>query len=246
MTTLLISSRHTVDNQLLWRAATARDWDVVRAHGLRVPEIIDSEVVIYIESLFAPSIAKSLQRVLSELPEDWLVRLPREMTHREIQLSTLGAARGLVQPTFVKPPNEKSFAAQVYASGQTLPLEFPDDMLVLLSEPVDWEVEFRCFCLDGKVMTLSPYLRNGALANESDYFCTEEEHSAVITFTENVLKQSRAFTPRAVVIDVGRIRQRGWAVVEANAAWGSGIYGCDPDIVLDVLRCATIQSVDTN
>jgi hypothetical protein len=27
----------------------------------------------------------------------------------------------------------------------------------------------------------------------------------------------------------------GWAVVEANPAWGSGIYGNDADKVLDVL-----------
>jgi len=37
---------------------------------------------------------------------------------------------------------------------------------------------------------------------------------------------------------VGHIKDRGWAVVEANAAWGSGLYGCDPVKVLEVLRCA--------
>lgn len=44
--------------------------------------------------------------------------------------------------------------------------------------------------------------------------------------------------PRAAVIDVGVIAGRGWAVVEQNAAWGSGIYGCDPQQVLEVLRHA--------
>jgi hypothetical protein len=37
------------------------------------------------------------------------------------------------------------------------------------------------------------------------------------------------------VIDIGKIVGRGWAVVEANPAWGSGIYGNDPDEVLNVL-----------
>ena len=45
--------------------------------------------------------------------------------------------------------------------------------------------------------------------------------------------------PPAVVVDVGRIAGRGWAVVEANAAWGAGIYGCEPEQVLAVLRRAT-------
>lgn len=39
---------------------------------------------------------------------------------------------------------------------------------------------------------------------------------------------------------------RGWAVVEQNAAWGSGIYGCDPEEVLEVLRFAAIPAQTRN
>jgi hypothetical protein len=42
-----------------------------------------------------------------------------------------------------------------------------------------------------------------------------------------------------VVVDVGFIRDRGWAVIEQNAAWGAGIYECDPLQVLEVLRAVT-------
>ncbi|BFV60360.1 hypothetical protein KCMC57_up54640 [Kitasatospora sp. CMC57] len=43
----------------------------------------------------------------------------------------------------------------------------------------------------------------------------------------------------AVVVDVGLLADGGWAVVEANPAWASGGYACDPDAVLDVvLRAA--------
>jgi hypothetical protein len=45
-----------------------------------------------------------------------------------------------------------------------------------------------------------------------------------------------------VVVDIGRISGRGWAVVEANAAWGSGIYGCNPAMVLPVLAWATCRT----
>ena len=51
-----------------------------------------------------------------------------------------------------------------------------------------------------------------------------------------MLSDARVDLPRATVIDVGTIAGRGWAVVEQNAAWGSGLYGCDPEQVLEVLR----------
>ena len=174
-------------------------------------------------------------------PENWLVNVSQEFTKRAIALTTLGEARSLTQPAFVKPPNDKSFTAQVYDFGINLPVEFDDNMTVLVADPVQWDVEFRCFCLDGRVQTLSPYLRSGILAKIDDYKMTSDEQTIVTEFTENVLATTDAFSPRAIVIDVGQIKGKGWAVVEANAAWGSGIYGCDPDAVLDVIRHATVQ-----
>jgi hypothetical protein len=41
--------------------------------------------------------------------------------------------------------------------------------------------------------------------------------------------------PRAVVVDVGLIAGRGWAVIEFNAAWGAGLNGCDPEKVLPAI-----------
>ncbi len=48
--------------------------------------------------------------------------------------------------------------------------------------------------------------------------------------------RSGLYQPSAVVLDVGRIEGRGWAVVEANQAHASGIYG-DADVA-PVLDCA--------
>jgi hypothetical protein len=39
-------------------------------------------------------------------------------------------------------------------------------------------------------------------------------------------------------MDVGLIEDRGWAVVEFNPAWCSGLLGADPRRVLAVLRRA--------
>jgi len=55
-----------------------------------------------------------------------------------------------------------------------------------------------------------------------------------------VLANADLSIPPAFVMDVGIIADRGWAVIEANAAWGSGLYGCDPAEVLRVVRRACV------
>lgn len=238
MTTLLLSSRYTEDNQQLWRAAVQRGWNVERSHGLTIPEFHDDKILLYIEALFAPSIAIRLGLRLVEVPLNWLPTLPPEYRHREIGLTTLGNAHQIRFPAFVKPPNDKSFAAQVYYSPLSLPTEYDATMPVLVATPVEWEVEFRCFCLNGVVKTLSPYLRQGQLSQLKDYASTAEELNDAKQFAEEVLDDERVYTLSAVALDVGVIKGVGWAVVEANAAWGSGIYGRDPDRVLDVIQYA--------
>lgn len=43
----------------------------------------------------------------------------------------------------------------------------------------------------------------------------------------------------AVVLDGGRVEDDGRMVVlEANTAWGAGLYGCDPGAVLDAVLAA--------
>lgn len=113
-------------------------------------------------------------------------------------------------------------------------------MTVLIAEPVRWESEYRSFCLDGDVKAVSPYLRSGTLAKKQNFQMSQAEQEDVKRFVADVFA-ANPDTPRAIVIDVGQIAGKGWAVVEANSAWGSGIYGCDPDSVLDVIRHATIQ-----
>ncbi|MBD1904208.1 MULTISPECIES: ATP-grasp domain-containing protein [Cyanophyceae] len=59
---------------------------------------------------------------------------------------------------------------------------------------------------------------------------------------ETLLPDERVEILQATVIDVGVIQGRGWAVVEQNAAWGAGLYGCDPIEVLEVLRYAVVAA----
>jgi hypothetical protein len=51
--------------------------------------------------------------------------------------------------------------------------------------------------------------------------------------------------PRTVVIDVGFIEGRGWALIEFNAAWGAGLNGCDPEKVLPAIVAASEPAGDS-
>lgn len=239
MPTLILTPRFTDDAQALWRAAQRLGWNVERLHTWRIPDELKiiSEPVLYVEGLFSDLIAGEFGISLSEPPLDWLPSLPIEYRKREVFLTTLASARTIKQPMFMKPPNDKSFPAGIYTGGD-LPLEFDEAAPVLVSEVISWEKEFRCFVLDRQVRTMSIYLRNGILQREFDFTAEEVELDDARAFAERLLLDHRVTLPRAAVIDVGVIQDRGWAVVEQNAAWGSGIYGCNPSEVLEVIRYA--------
>lgn len=241
MTTLLMTNQNSVDAQLLWREATRRDWTVVRLRGLQVPQLTDDEIVIYLEALYGEWVAERLNVGLLEPAVDWLPKLPWELRLRDIRISRMDDARMTSGDLFIKPPNDKSFPAAVYRSGVGLPEEYDGAMPVLVAEPVHWEAEFRCFCLDGEVRAMSPYHRDSVEGRLTDYHSTASERANVHAMVVELLETTGSATPRAIVIDVGKIAGRGWAVVEANGAWGAGIYGCAPSPVLDVIRQATTK-----
>ncbi len=118
--------------------------------------------------------------------------------------------------------------------------ELPDDLPVLLSEPVTWEVEYRIFALDGKPVTISPYFRNGELVYEQlrGWFAPPEEQADAVAFATDVLNHTASGLPPGIVLDVGSVAERGFAVVEANPAWASGLYGCDPAGALAVVAAS--------
>ncbi len=247
MTTLILPPRYTEDSIALGQAAGRAGWDVERLAGWRVPEwLAGVDAVLYGEPLFAAVVAQSLNVALLEPTFRWLAELPERWRRRQVECSRLGHARELTAPTFVKPADDKCFQAGVYDSGAALPVPgiLPDDVPVLLSEVVTWGVEFRFFVLEGRVTTFSPYLREGRLAREPDgsWSASEAERRDALAFAESVLGDPEVVLPPGVVLDVGIIADRGWALVEANAAWGSGIYACDPDAVLRVVRRSCVRA----
>lgn len=241
MPTLILTPRYTEDSQALWRGAVSLNWDVERLIKWQIPPHLLSvtEPVLYLEGLMAQTIAQQFKLKLIEPPEDWLPALPEKYRKRWIKLQTLAQAKKSTTPAFIKPPNDKSFPAKIYTGK--LPNDYPDETPVLVADIVEWEKEFRCFILNRTLKTFSIYLRDGVL-QQHDYIHSKEEEAELLNFVDTILADDNVQLPIATVLDVGFIKHKGWAVVELNAAWGSGIYGCNPLKVLEVLKYSVIRS----
>jgi hypothetical protein len=200
--------------------------------------------VFYGETLLADAIAGDLGITLLEPSADWLPRLPERHRRRDVRLTTLGEALTLRERAFVKPTDEKCFPARVYADGAAIDPDpvLPQDLPVLVSEPVVFEVEFRFFVLEREAAACSPYIRGGEIARSAagEWEAERSEIDAASATVHALLADPEVDLPPAVVVDIGRMAGRGWGVVEANAAWASGLCGCEPSRVLAVLRRAAV------
>lgn len=215
MATLVLPPRYTDDSNLMRKAAIEAGWDVERLPGWRAPEWLrNREPVLYGEPLFAAVVADSLDLALLEAPFHWLTTIPDEWLRRDVRFMTLADARNEGR-AFMKPADDKCFVARVYESGSELPdLDIlPDATPVLVSEPVNWSIEFRCFIIEDQLATLSPYLRDGELgqANDGSWPATDDEIQQATDFIGRVLADERVELPPAAVIDVGIITDAGWA-----------------------------------
>ncbi|WP_035852478.1 ATP-grasp domain-containing protein [Kitasatospora azatica] len=253
---LLLAPRINETGLQLLTAARRRGLRAHTARGWSVPEELTGlgPAHVYGGPLFADAVGLELGLAALDAPLDWLAGLPVELTHRQISCTTLVEARRLRRPAFLKPPVDKLFPARIYPDGSGLPGPdaLDDDTPVLVSDPVAFVREYRLFVLDGAVHTASRYAVDGRLdiapvtdalvdvAPATDAPVAEDRHApAALAFARQVLAATADGLPSAVVVDVGLLADGRWAVVEANPAWASGGYACDPDLVLDVvLRAA--------
>jgi hypothetical protein len=252
MPTLVLAPRQNDDARRMASAAREAGWEVYAATSWReFPERLrDADPVLYSDPLFADVAAGPLNIALLEPTANWLTTLPEPYLQRRVMFMTLAKARQLPGPIFLKPAEDKSFPARVYDEPESElppPAALPPETLVLTSEPVVWETEYRCFIREQHIASMSVYMRFGELAQDMDgnWLSNEREQEKVARFVEAILADDAVDLPNAVVVDVGRIAGRGWAVIEANPAWASGIYGCTPDSVLPVLHAACPTKSET-
>ncbi|MFC1410315.1 ATP-grasp domain-containing protein [Streptacidiphilus sp. N1-12] len=230
--TLVLPPRLTDSAQVLREAAHRRGLHTVQLPTFAVPGDLRAEH-LHAGPSFADVVAPALGVALLQAPMDWLALLPREFTKREIHLVPIREAYGLRRPAFIKSPNDKQIPALVYTDGSRLP--GPDEVdphtPVLISDVVEFATEYRLYLLDGAVHTGSRYARHGRLSLGP----LDEDAAA---FGAELLAECGDTLPSAIVVDVGEAHGC-WSVIEANAAWASGMYTSDPQRALDVvLRAA--------
>ena len=246
MQTLILPPRYSTDSIALYGAAVESGWQVERLRTWRPPaHLRGKDLALYGEPLFGAVVAQELSLALLEPPFGWLADLPRPYLLRDVSFTTLGEARGYPRRAFIKPADDKCFPAKVYGGGADLEASdlLPENTPVLISEPVSWEVEFRFFVLEGQLVTSSPYSRGGNLirAEDGSWGAADTEVKQAHALCRALVEEMAGLIPPSVVIDVGEISGRGWAVVEANASWASGIYGCDPGQVLRAIARASVK-----
>lgn len=242
---VLIGPRATDDSIAIWRVCVAHGWPVHRLQGWRVPEDLltsQAEIVIYGEPLLAKVVVDQMGLILMEPDIDWLTTLPFQYVSREIKLMTLHEARQLESSAFVKPADGKIFDPRVYTTGGELPAEaaVDQDIPVLRSGIMDFRIEIRCFIKDRQIVTMSPYWREGELAQSADgeWPFIGSEESEACHFAQQVLGDPNVRFVPGCTLDVGKTNDGIWAVIESNPSWGAGLYGCDPLLVMHSIRAA--------
>lgn len=229
MPTLVLSQRFHGDSADLQRAAWGRGWNTHRAIRFLGPDG-PSDCCLYGEILFCDIMAERLGLGLLDPPDDWLARLPYEARRRDVSFCRARDLAKFNERLFFKPANDKVFQYGVYERGTDVPLRYVDhECPCLVSEVVSFDLEVRLYVLDQQIKTLEYY----RLVGEHE---EQDVRDAARAFGESVLVQHGHELPSAVVLDVGHIEGRGWAVVEANQAYASGIYGeANLNEILDVV-----------
>ncbi|MDJ0848545.1 MAG: ATP-grasp domain-containing protein [Myxococcota bacterium] len=213
------------------RDAVAEAWSAQGGEVLRLgrfwepPELEPARVRVYGNDTFCLVLAQKLHLDLVSPADDLLRRVPSHLLGRQVTILTLREALRSEFPGFFKPVTPKEFLAQVYGQPEDLERQtrgLPPETAIVRSEVVRFEAEARSFVLDGEILDVSVY-QGGATVPRTFL----GELSAELPL------------PAACVVDAGLVMGSGWAFLEANAAWGAGLNGCDASLVLPCIERAS-------
>lgn len=203
--------------------------------------------VIYGRSNFCHAAAHYLSLSLLEPTFEWLAGISKDYRLRDVICCSLSEVKNNSQKAFIKTIDNSDFAAKVYENGASELSSLWSNPLILMSEPVEWNTEFRFFVLDGEIQSFSLYARNRFLIRGADsHLPSAQESQEALNFCRRVVSDLAGSLPSSVVIDVGEIVDRGWAVVDANPSFSSKIYGCDASNVLPVIERAFARESKTD
>jgi hypothetical protein len=225
---LLISDKADTERDALADAFVRHGGEVHRIGRFWDPPVFPRETVrVYGADSFCLVLQQKLGFDLCSPDDELLMRVPVSFLKRRLEMRTLAEVSSGPFPVFIKPVTPKQFRGAVYSSASALAEEcrgLTPDIKVFVAEQVRLTAEVRSFVLDEQVLDAAVYEGSADIAD-------------AVMFVREVIDAVKL--PRALVIDVGFIADRGWAVVEFNAAWGAGLNGCDAEKVLPAVIAAS-------
>lgn len=246
----------------VWRdmvAGVAGRWPVRRSRGDDVPEVRSPATAWWVATAHAARLSRhGVALELECVPPGWVAGLDRQLTGRRVVAATvddvLASPRDVPASGFVKP---------AVAKLDALPGAWCDDVAAAVADAAargvrggtvlevcgDWldvAAEYRSFVVDGDAARPSPY-RLGEATWEPGF---DERADARVGDAHRFAAEAAAQlhrdgrVPRAWVLDVARLADGGFVVVEANAPWASGTYGCELGRVADAAAVASTPPAD--
>lgn len=205
----------------------------------RYPEA-GTEGAPYGNNAFAEFLGQELRWNLRQNSLSWILQLPKQLVKRDIRRMTADKMHEEQQfkrnmlGNFFEPVDGRSFLPGTYDNG--LP-DLPDEEEIFVSEPVVWTVKYRYVIIDGRIASWCCYRVFNVFNNPSIWRnLTQEKGVTNDSFVRTVLDHYRGAP--AYILDVGFIKDRGWAVVGSYPMWSSEVYGCDGDAFLQGLFTA--------
>ncbi|MCU7615849.1 ATP-grasp domain-containing protein [Chryseobacterium sp. PBS4-4] len=239
---IALSPIYTEDSNNLKKASINSPYELNRFNAKwNVPEEFRTDVIaVYGEDIYAEIVAEQCNLTLTKPKDNWLVEISEEFTKRKI---SYGQLKDFVneENIFIKCSDFKSFKAGVFDKVTDIKGfdTLDSDSMVFTSEVVEWELEVRCFVINNEIKTHSSYWRNDEFDTSQ---LSEIEQNDLFEFFENFIRQYSETLPKAIVLDFGIIKGKGWALIEANPAWCSGLYACDAAKALGVIVGSCVKN----
>ncbi|PTT39054.1 hypothetical protein DBR28_07785 [Chryseobacterium sp. HMWF028] len=238
---IALSPMYTEDSNNLKKASLNTSYELNRFNSKwNVPEEFRKDVIaVYGEDIYAEIVAEQCNLTLTKPDDDWLSKISEEFTKRKI---VYGRLKDFVheENIFIKCSDFKSFKAGVFDKVTDIKgFETLDpESMVFTSEVVEWELEVRCFVFKNEIKTYSSYWRNDVFDTDE---LSEREKKDMFQFFESFIQKYSSTLPTGIVLDFGIIKGKGWALIEANPAWCSGLYACDAEKALEVIVKSCIK-----
>ncbi|WP_265131388.1 ATP-grasp domain-containing protein [Chryseobacterium oranimense] len=239
---IALSPMYTEDSNNLKKASINSPYELNRFNAKwHVPEEFRDDVIaVYGEDIYAEIVSDQCGLTLMKPDDNWLSIVSEEFTKRKI---SYGQLKDFInqENIFIKCSDFKSFKAGVYEKVTDIKGFDSLDLnsMIFTSEVVEWELEVRCFVLNKEIKTHSSYWRNNVFDTDP---LSETEQKDLFEFFNNFIQQYSETIPKAIVLDFGIIKGQGWALIEANPAWCSGLYVCDAEKALEVIVESCVKS----